>query len=594
MKNLYRSLFVLLSLFWSMSGVFAQWASPSVNTPIDTGGHSTADVVMVKDGNGGAFVVWDDLREGYDNPKIFAQHLDKNGYALWTANGVEVSPPGIGQTLPQVAAVGDGGIIVSWEEDKRDSIPVFGGTSPAIFAQRISSRGARLWRDSALQIAGPLPFQLFYAQGIPTACTSDGSGGAYVSWADLNSGLQDLIVSRIDSSGNIRWSFPAMSGISTIGGGLPDGGYEYIRLLQNGTTGVIIAWTDVRNGFTTGVSLFAQKLDSAGTRLWDTLGIALAPKPSYLQRQQNEVLVSDDAGGAIYAWEQSNNGSSPHGYAGHVNASGAITWISPTDSLGVELDGQQSTGQENISIISGGGGTALLTWSDGANHAYVQKVAADGSLPWGTTPVSLAANTTAEVLTTDGNDGAIVAWGQGLQNGVNIFAQRVNSGGQTVWSNPTYGTFGNPVSTLPLSIFQGHPVIVSDDAGGAIVGWYDLRAGGYGGPYDFYAQHIGSDGSVTKVNNRVSGVATEFSLSQNYPNPFNPSTKIQFSVAQAGFVTLKIYDLLGREVATLVHQDLKPSSYSVTWNASNFASGAYFYRLQSGGFVETKKLLLMK
>jgi len=258
------------------------------------------------------------------------------------------------------------------------------------------------------------------------------------------------------------------------------------------------------------------------------------------------------------------------------------------------LDGQQSTGQENISIISGGGGTALLTWSDGANHAYVQKVAADGSLPWGTTPVSLAANTTAEVLTTDGNDGAIVAWGQGLQNGVNIFAQRVNSGGQTVWSNPTYGTFGNPVSTLPLSIFQGHPVIVSDDAGGAIVGWYDLRAGGYGGPYDFYAQHIGSDGSVTKVNNRVSGVATEFSLSQNYPNPFNPSTKIQFSVAQAGFVTLKIYDLLGREVATLVHQDLKPSSYSVTWNASNFASGAYFYRLQSGGFVETKKLLLMK
>ena len=173
---------------------------------------------MVKDGNGGAFIVWDDLREGYKNPKIFAQHLDKNGYAVWTTNGVEVSPPGVGQTLPQVAVVGDGGIIISWEEDYRDSLPaVLGGDpAPAIFAQRISPHGTRLWRDSALQIAGPEPFQLFYPQGIPTACVSDGVGGAYVAWADLISGLQNLIVSRIDSSGNIRWSNPAMNGVSTF------------------------------------------------------------------------------------------------------------------------------------------------------------------------------------------------------------------------------------------------------------------------------------------------------------------------------------------------------------------------------------------
>ena len=272
---------------------FAQWSSdPSKNTPVDTGGYSASDVVMLKDGNGGAFIVWDDQREGYSNPKIFAQHLDKNGYALWTANGVEVSPPGIGQTLPQVAAVGDGGIIISWEEDNRDSIPqaLGGGPAPAIFTQRISPHGARLWGDSALQVAGPEPFQLFYAQNIPTACTSDGFGGAYVSWADLNSGLQNLIVSRIDSSGNIRWSDPAMNGFSTISSGLPDGGYSHLELLQNGTTGVIAVWTDVRNAFTTGVSLFAQKLDITGVRQWDTLGVALAPKPSFLQQQTNEVL----------------------------------------------------------------------------------------------------------------------------------------------------------------------------------------------------------------------------------------------------------------------------------------------------------------
>lgn len=584
----------LLSVLLMLCGInssFAQWTSPSVNTPIDTGGHSAADVVMVKDGNGGAFIVWDDLREGYSNPKIFAQHLDKNGYATWAANGVEVSPPGIGQTLPQVAPVGDGGIIISWEEDNRDSIPVFGGTSPAIFAQRISPHGIRMWGDSALQIAGPFPFQLFYAQGIPTACVSDGFGGAYVSWADLNHGFQDLIVTRIDSSGNVRWSSSAQNGFN--GSALPIAGYAHLHLLQNGTTGVILAWTDVRNGFTTGISLFAQRLDSSGARLWDTMGVALAPKPSYLQQQTNEVLVSDNAGGAIYAWEQWFSGSSPHAYAGHINASGTLTWISASDSLGVLVDSVGSSGRENISMISGGNGTALLTWTDGANYAYVQKIAYDGSLPWGAYPASITANTSGEVLTTDDNGGAIAAWGQGLQNGVNIFAQRVNGSGQTIWSNPTYGTSGNPVSTTP-STFQGHPVIVSDDAGGAIVAWYDLRASSYGGPYDIYAQHISSNGNVTKVNKPNAGMPTEFSLSQNYPNPFNPSTVISYQLPASSQVTLRVYDMLGREIATLVNDRENAGSHSAKFDGSRLASGVYFYRLVAGNYVATKKMALLK
>ena len=591
MKNLFRFLFALLSLFWGFSSVFAQWASdPSKNTPVDTGGHTAADVVMLKDGNGGAFIVWDDLREGDKNPKIFAQHLDKNGYAVWAANGVEISPPGLIQAHPQAAAVGDGGIIVSWEEDYRDS--ALGSAAPAIFAQRISVDGTRMWRDSALQIAGPLPFQLFYPLGVTTACTSDGSGGAYVAWANLYSGFQNLVISRIDSSGNIRWSSSAMNGFS--GGALPVGGYDDLRLLQNGTSGVIIAWTDVRNAFSTGISLFAQRLDSAGNRRWDTTGVALAPKPSFLQEQANEVIASDNAGGVIYAWEQSQSGSSPHGYAGRVNASGALTWISPSDSLGVMADSNKSTGQENLSLIPDGSGSVLLTWSDGENYAYVQKIASDGSLPWGGNPHAFAANTSAEVLTTDGSGGAIVAWSQGLQNGVNIFAQRVNSSGQPVWSNATNNNEGNPVSTTP-STFQTKPVIVSDDAGGAIVAWYDLRASSFGGPADIYAQHVSSSGSVTKVNPHASAVATEFSLQQNYPNPFNPSTQIQFSVPSDGRAVLKVFNILGQEVATLLDGAATAGeSHQVTFDASRLASGIYFSRLEFGGKMQIRKMLLLK
>lgn len=86
----------------------------------------------------------------------------------------------------------------------------------------------------------------------------------------------------------------------------------------------------------------------------------------------------------------------------------------------------------------------------------------------------------------------------------------------------------------------------------------------------------------------------EFSLSQNFPNPFNPVTAIKYGLPKAGNVTLKVYDLLGREVSVLVNEMKQPGIYSVEFNASNYASGIYLYRIESGGFTDVKKMLLVK
>lgn len=85
----------------------------------------------------------------------------------------------------------------------------------------------------------------------------------------------------------------------------------------------------------------------------------------------------------------------------------------------------------------------------------------------------------------------------------------------------------------------------------------------------------------------------ETSLSQNYPNPFNPVTNFEFSIVTSQVTILRVYDLLGREVTTLVNEVKQPGVHTVRWDASGTAGGVYFYRLSAGTFVETKKLLLL-
>lgn len=91
-----------------------------------------------------------------------------------------------------------------------------------------------------------------------------------------------------------------------------------------------------------------------------------------------------------------------------------------------------------------------------------------------------------------------------------------------------------------------------------------------------------------------SEVPLEFELSQNYPNPFNPATKIDFSVPAAGLTTLKVYDMLGKEVATIVNEVLPEGFHFRTFNAANLASGVYVYKLQSGGFVQTRRMVVLR
>jgi hypothetical protein len=118
-----------------------------------------------------------------------------------------------------------------------------------------------------------------------------------------------------------------------------------------------------------------------------------------------------------------------------------------------------------------------------------------------------------------------------------------------------------------------------------------------GDTYHFTGYHIAIAYIVMDISDvpgDVTTIADGYALSQNYPNPFNPSTAIRYSLSGTGPVTLKIYDLLGREVTTLVNGIEQPGTHSVEWDASSVSGGVYFYRMQAGDFTSAKKLLLLK
>ena len=110
--------------------------------------------------------------------------------------------------------------------------------------------------------------------------------------------------------------------------------------------------------------------------------------------------------------------------------------------------------------------------------------------------------------------------------------------------------------------------------------------------HQFYQSNF--DDNLVSVKEETASIPTQFILYQNFPNPFNPSTTISWQSPVAGYQTLNVYDILGNEVATLVNEYRNAGSYEIDFDASSLSSGIYFYKLNAGSFIQTKKMVLIK
>ena len=181
----------------------------------------------------------------------------------------------------------------------------------------------------------------------------------------------------------------------------------------------------------------------------------------------------------------------------------------------------------------------------------------------------------------------------------------------TTWSAVNSGLTNTDVQCLAVSganVFAGTKggVFLSTDNGGSwnaansglnnsdvrsiAISGTNLFAGTY---YNGAWKRPLSD-MITAIERIATDLPTHFNLQQNYPNPFNPSTTMSYTIPKESFVTIKVYDLIGREIKTLVSENKPAGNYSVNFNGTNLPSGIYFYTIRAGSFMQTKKMVLLK
>jgi hypothetical protein len=316
---------------------------------------------------------------------------------------------------------------------------------------------------------------------------------------------------------------------------------------------------------------------SADQRLTNNVGKSWAPA----------VAVS---GSVVHvAWHDSTAGNWEIYYKRSTN--GGISWGADTRLTNNSADSQFPTLAVSGSIVH-------IAWNDFRNgtipNVYYKR-STNGGLSWGTDTRLSMKNSNYDFfpsLALNGSNVHLVFYSHrttGKYTSYDIIYKKSTNDGMT-WGSDVQLTNNPAASGVPSIAVSGSNVHVI---------FRDNRDGNYEIYYKRYGTSLQKGLAVTV---QEEGLPTSFQLMQNYPNPFNPTTTISYQIPVAGYVSLKVYDILGRAISTLVNGELEAGYHEVNFDASKLSSGIYFYRLQAGdpslrsgqSFVDMKKMMLIK
>lgn len=383
--------------------------------------------------------------------------------AEWFHNGTPVITSYAVESSPVACSDGAGGAIMVWESFEN------GGD---IHAQRINASGVLLWSLNGVVICNEVD-----AQYLP-AITSDGAGGAIVTWLDeRNDGTNgaDIYAQRINSLGAVQWT--------ANGAPVCQVNEDQIvpLIVSDGANGAIIVWRDMRP--VSQQDIYAQRLNGAGAAQWTLNGVGVCIQPG---QQELPAIAADGAGGVFVTWQDFRNGHYDV-FANRITSAGSALWgVSGAPVCTV------SGWQNNPKVAPDGMGGAIVTWSDfrGANQdIYAQRMNPMGFQSWSPAdgvPVCQASDHQSNpVIIADGAGGGFIAWqDHRVSTNPNIFAQRVTASGSSQWTL-------NGIGVCQAAGAQHDPILLADGAGGVFVTWIDIRSGAH----DIYTQRIDTVGA---------------------------------------------------------------------------------------------------
>ena len=565
MKNL---IIVILS-FILATDYKCQWSNnPNINTAICTAVKDQFIDQIISDGAGGAIITWEDFRNG-SNYDVYVQRINAAGIIQWIFNGTIITSLANDQTAPKIISDGSGGVIIVWTDYR-------GGNYSDIYAQKINANGTAQWTANGIPICTAANSQY------NSALVSNGAGGAIITWQDKRDGVLDIYAQHINSSGTVSWTTNGIPICTSAGI------QENPAIAGDGTSGAFITWQDNRKGtlLINDYDIYTQRINASGSVLWADNGISIC---DFSGNQVNPVIINDNTNGVIITWVDVRNGIDLDIYAQRLSVEGIVLWTNNGVAICSATDSQVYP-----FLVDDGAGGAIITWYDyraGEYDVYTQRINMNGNVMWTTDGVPISTEVNAQMspdIISDGQGGAIIVWHDYRDNGNrDVYAQLINNNGIVQWIE----------NGLQISTAQGDqysPAITSDGNGGAIIVWWDYRSGWTSDIYAQQVNHYGQLGIVTDIKDNIDALPELFSLEQNYPNPFNPSTTISWQSPVGSHQSIKIFDVLGNEIAILVNEEKSAGAYEIEFDASKLSSGVYFYQLKAGEYLETKKMILLR
>jgi hypothetical protein len=521
--------------------------------------------------NGGCYISWYNTASG--NYDMYMQYLDSTGTARWDSFGLCIS------NHSQNSWVTDYDMTV----DNHDNAilvvnDIRNGGDWDIYAYKIDTAGNFLWGADGLTISDNTVDEY-----IPQVAMTSGNNAVFIWQAD-----DTICVRKVSSTGQDLWS-PAIKKYYS------EYGLSFPRVVSSNNDGAVILYLKaLSGGWWPPKNIYVCKLDSAGNSLWlnDTV---LVSDAGGLGPQMKPEMIGDGAGGVYCYWYDSRN-NELHAYAQHVKSDGSLAW----QSNGVLLSTMVSRLQGQPAIAKSPASPHIMFFFpesdinqnyDGIVGQCLDSMGTPLWNPEGIELIPLGIPSLSFVQAWPQADGAIIIYRQSPNDVTDclINALKVDIDGTPQWSNwPT------AMSSLPSP--KGYLVSCVNVHYQVIAVWQDNR---YDTDGDIYLQNINPNGSLGPLPLNVDDpdlpAPSHLALLQNYPNPFNSSTVIYYRLPKTSKASIKIFDILGKVVASIDCKEEIAGEHKFTWDAKGLNSGLYLCRLYIDGIpAETKQMILLK